>query len=76
MATNLGIRSLEHAGKYIVKSRGLIAECEKLSAIDGANSDNPGLQALAVISVALARVLGVRDDGWTNTICNRLGVSL
>lgn len=70
------ITKLEHAGKYIVKSRSLQAACCCFSAVDGANSDNPDLQALAVISVALARVVGAQDNGWTRTICNRLKVSL
>lgn len=68
------ISKLEHAGKYIVKSRRLEAACLCFTAVDGANSNNPDLQALAVISVALARVVGAQDDGWTGKVCTRLGL--
>lgn len=66
------VGTLERAGKYLVKTRNLRKECA-LSATQAARSDNPEVQALAVISVALAEAVGAKDDGWVGKIKQELG---
>ena len=76
MKDTTAIRKLEHAGKYLVKTRPEILEAVKanISAVKAADSENPELHALSVLSLLLLRVCGNRHDGWATQIERRLGI--
>lgn len=69
---NVAVTKLEHAGRYLVKTHNLRSEC-MMSATQAARAANPDARALAVLSVALAEVVGARDDGWVAEIKGTLG---
>lgn len=58
------IEMLESAGKYLVKSRNLRSEVERHTAISAASHANPDMQAFAVLSIALAHIVGQHNQEW------------
>lgn len=73
------LRTLEHAGKYLVKTRNLITEARTFTATAAAESRNPDVQALAVLSVLVFRVGAalsrrMKHDGWVDDICEALNL--
>jgi hypothetical protein len=71
--TMKAITILENAGKHIAQgiSRDTLTS---FTAVEAARSPYPNLQALAILSVSLARVTGAKDDGWVGEICSTLGI--
>ena len=71
-------RILSEAGKHLVKANLWSLEhvhaLKTFTAIDGSKSQNPDIQALALISVLIARVIEVKDDGWVAIACQNLGL--
>jgi len=66
------IKKLERVGKYLVKTYDLREDC-KLVATEAAQSPNADVRALAVLTVALADIVGAKDDGWVAQIKTTLG---
>ena len=67
------ITTIENAGKYLVESRKLHQFCD-LDVTDAARANNPDVQALALLSVVLAAICGVIDDGWVEKAKSALGL--
>lgn len=74
MTKYAGISAIDGAGKHLVKSRNLQDAAASLTAVQAAHSSDPDVQALAVLSVLLARVTGAQHDGWVLEICSTLGL--
>ncbi len=76
MTNTTAVRKLERAGKYLVKTRPAILAAVKtnVSAVEAAESDNPDLHALALLSILLLRVCGNKHDGWATRVEQKLSV--
>ena len=74
-APRAAIRTLESAGKYLVKTRNLRAEVLANNATQGATHEHADVQALSILSVALARVVGQGDQPWVKQICDTLHIA-
>jgi hypothetical protein len=74
MTSEDAVTTIQNAGKYLVKSRRLEKIVVNVNAVEGSHYDHPDVQALSIFAVLIARVTGVRHDGWVFQICDNLGI--
>lgn len=59
---------LTRAGRYLFASRNLRREAGNLTALNAAHHADPDVQAFAVLSVLIYRIVGRKHDGWVTKI--------
>lgn len=68
-------KMLDRAGKYLAVNRKVAAEkLRTFTAITASCDSDPDVQALALLSVLLARTVNSRTDGWDTQVMKNLGI--